>query len=80
MIAVAETMLVVMEKVAETMGKRQRNRLWAPKGLRAIGKIFTEKEHDDAAGFGENPVLEKTDAELKEESYRALWDPFSRTM
>ncbi|KZP26783.1 hypothetical protein FIBSPDRAFT_731732 [Athelia psychrophila] len=75
-IVTAEAMLEVMEKVGHTMGKRQQNRLWAPKGLRAIAKIFTDKADDDAAGFGENPGMEKTDAQLKEESYRR--DPDSR--
>ena len=70
-IVTAEAMLSVMEKMGHTLGKRQKNRLWAPKGLRAIGKVFTDRDHDEAAAFGENPSPEKTEAQVKEESYRA---------
>ncbi|KAF7972398.1 hypothetical protein HWV62_18046 [Athelia sp. TMB] len=75
-IVTAEAMLAVMEKMGHTLGKRQKNRLWAPKGLRAIGKVFTDRDHDEAAAFGENPSPEKTEAQVKEESYRR--DPDSR--
>lgn len=66
-----DVLLIFMEKTGETLTKRKKNRLWAPKGLRAIAKIFTDKSHvDEAAEFGENPMPEKSDAEKKEETYR----------
>ncbi|KZP19305.1 hypothetical protein FIBSPDRAFT_1045659 [Athelia psychrophila] len=77
LIATADALLAVMEQVGRTMGKRHGRRLWAPKGLRAVGKLFTDRSQDDgAAAFGEDPAMEKTEERAEEESYRR--DPDSR--
>lgn len=67
LIVVADILLAFMEKVRETVEKRKKNRLWAPKGLRAIKKLFTEDAHDEDGAFGEDRSTEK--AEESVESY-----------
>jgi hypothetical protein len=59
-----------MEQVRTTLEKRKHSRLWAPKGLRAIKKFLTERDHEDAAAFGEDSAPEKTETEINEVSYR----------
>jgi len=70
LIVVGDSLLSFMEQVRATLEKRKHNRLWAPKGLRAIKKFFTESDHEDGAAFGEDRAPEKTEPELNGESYR----------
>jgi hypothetical protein len=70
LIVVGDVLLSFMEQVRATLEKRKNNRLWAPKGLRAIKKFVTERDHQDGAAFGEDPEPEKTETELMQGSYR----------
>jgi len=74
-IVVGDVLLSLMHQVRATMEKRKSNRLWAPKGLRAIKKFFTERDHEDGATFGEDRAPEKTEFGLND-SFRQ--DPDSR--
>ena len=77
LIVVGDVLLSLMEQVRTTSEKRKSNRLWAPKGLRAIKKLFTERNHDDtAAAFGEDEVPEQTETELKQGSYSECYSLF----
>jgi hypothetical protein len=69
-IVVGDVLLAFVEQVRATLEKRKNNRLWAPKGIRAINKFFTERDHEDAALFGEDQTPEKTEIGIKQESYR----------
>lgn len=74
LIATVEGVLGVMEMTRETNAKRKRNRLWAPKGLRAIGKIVgTKRTQGDVDGtFGEEPKpIEETMQD--DETYSAFF-------
>jgi hypothetical protein len=70
LIVVGDVLLSFMEQVKATGEKRKNNRLWAPKGLRSIKKLFTERDDEDAAPFGEDRAPEKTEIELNQNSYR----------
>lgn len=70
LIVVGDVLVTFMEQERVTLEKRKHPRLWAPKGLRAIKKFFTEKDHEDAAAFGEESAPEKTATGINEESYR----------
>ncbi|KIM71841.1 hypothetical protein PILCRDRAFT_93686 [Piloderma croceum F 1598] len=76
LIVVGDVLVTFMEQVRTTLEKRKHPRLWAPKGLRAIKKFLTERDHEDAAVFGEDSAPEKTETGINEESYRR--DPDSR--
>lgn len=67
---VADGLLAVMVKVRDTTAERERNTLWAPKGLRALKKLFTEREHEDGAEFGEDRSPETPEKNTADESYR----------
>ncbi|KAJ7595105.1 hypothetical protein C8J56DRAFT_1013068 [Mycena floridula] len=74
LIGVAEAALGIMESVANITAKRTKNRLWAPAGLRKIGKALREKDRgDEAEAFGEDLKPAEDD---EEESYRR--DPDSK--
>ena len=75
LIVVADVLLTFLSKVADTNKKRRKNRLWAPKGLRAIAKIWGERPHEDEPSLGEDRS-DKSDADVKDELYRR--DPDSR--
>ncbi|KAF9261644.1 hypothetical protein L218DRAFT_961130 [Marasmius fiardii PR-910] len=54
LIAVSESTLALMELVSRTSAKRQRNRLWAPKGIRKLGSLLRQGDDDDIAVTGED--------------------------
>ncbi|KAG7095005.1 hypothetical protein E1B28_005799 [Marasmius oreades] len=54
LIAVSESTMVLMQLVSRTLAKRDRNRLWAPKGLRKLGTLLRQKDDDDIAVTGED--------------------------
>ena len=70
LIVAGDVLVSFMEQVKITSEKRSRPRLWAPKGLRAIKKFLTEKDHEDTAAFGEDSAPEETETEINEKSYR----------
>ncbi|KII87451.1 hypothetical protein PLICRDRAFT_163585 [Plicaturopsis crispa FD-325 SS-3] len=76
LMSTAHVIVMFMEKVRETQGRRKKNRLWAPKELRAIAKLVTQREREDGAlGDDVKPQAEAADVE-HEEDYRR--DPDSR--
>lgn len=66
----ADGLLSLMEKVRDTAAERKTNKLWAPKGLRTLKKLFTERDHEDGAEFGEDRSPEKPEAKVTNDSYR----------
>lgn len=66
----ADGLLLFMQKVKDTTAERKTIRLWAPKGLRTLKKLFTERDHEDGAEFGEDRSAEKPEDDLKTDSYR----------
>jgi hypothetical protein len=75
LIVVGDVLLSLMEQVNATLEKRKNNRLWVPKGLRAIKKLYTERGHEDGADFGEDRAPEMTETELTQKSYREYISP-----
>ncbi|KAF5353705.1 hypothetical protein D9758_008696 [Tetrapyrgos nigripes] len=78
LVAVTEALLRLMELMRATVAKRRVNRLWAPKGLRALWKLFTVRgDENDRAALGDE-TLPKGDetGELEDRLYRR--DPDSR--
>jgi hypothetical protein len=61
MIVVADSIIELMENVQGKVEKRVNNRIWAPKGLRALGKLFVSKDHDAVGGFGEDTQPDEAD-------------------
>ncbi|KAK7451262.1 hypothetical protein VKT23_012602 [Stygiomarasmius scandens] len=79
LIGVAEALLPLMELVRTTMGKRERERLWAPKGLRAVWKLVSVKGDGEDRVFGDEhgkKEVKEEEAAWEEERYRL--DPDSR--
>ncbi|PCH37055.1 hypothetical protein WOLCODRAFT_140699 [Wolfiporia cocos MD-104 SS10] len=78
MVAVAQAVKALVESVGETATRRRKNRLWAPKGLRMIGKALTQRGNASDQATGEDPVPpEETGAKEREErQYRR--DPDGR--
>ncbi|GBE84358.1 hypothetical protein BKA93DRAFT_807068 [Sparassis latifolia] len=72
LMVVANAILSLVEAVAATARKRQRNHLWMPKGLRAIAKILTSKRDavDQAMGMEENPPEEEDSRQKEDWSYK----------
>ncbi|KAF5390378.1 hypothetical protein D9757_005305 [Collybiopsis confluens] len=57
LVSLSESILKTMDVVRTTVGKRTKNRLWAPRGLRQIGKLFRVKgvgEDENGVALGEN--------------------------
>lgn len=61
LIVLSDSIIHLMELVQTTAGKRKKNRLWAPGGLRAIGKALLSRGDvsDQAAGEDETPPAEE---------------------
>lgn len=73
LVVLADAIIGLMEYVQLTAHKRRKNRLWAPGGLRALGRAIMSRgdTSDQAAGEDHAP---QPDEEVKEEEgpYRAL--------
>jgi hypothetical protein len=65
----SDAILALMDKVTETTHKRLSNRFWAPKGLRAIGKLFTARGDKDDGAFGEDTSPIPDASTQREEPY-----------
>ncbi|KAJ3778200.1 hypothetical protein FB446DRAFT_714691 [Lentinula raphanica] len=85
LVSLSEAVISMMNIVRSTIAKRHKNRLWAPKGLRKIGKIFSgtggsAEEADGGQAFGEDAIPSKVDQEevggVQGNSYKL--DPDSR--
>lgn len=77
LITSAEAILDLLLKVQETSRKRTKSRLWAPKGLRAVGKVLLGRNHNDSQaqtilGEGERPEIDQIE-EAEEEPYREFY-------
>jgi hypothetical protein len=79
LIMVSDSILEFMEKVQEKVEKRTTTRLWAPKGLRALGKLFLSRGDDRDATLGEDTSLgvpgddDMPDYGWPDEKYRAAF-------
>jgi len=64
-VVVSEAILRVVETVREITGKRRKNRLWAPKGLRQlVHAFFIEKSTEgDLRAYGETEEVNEIDPE-----------------
>ncbi|TFK50476.1 hypothetical protein OE88DRAFT_1736022 [Heliocybe sulcata] len=80
LLASGEATKELMENVAGITQKRRRRRVWAPSGLRKIGKLFRERGQEDAEQtFGEDLNAEERKREPEGEWEReARRDPDSR--
>ena len=80
LVSVVEGTLEVMEIVSSTVSKRVRNRVWAPKGLRKLGKLLRSKGDGKAEqSFGDDTG--RVDEENEEEeggNYRMFFLLFLR--
>jgi hypothetical protein len=54
LISASECVVLFLETVQGKVEKRTKNRLWAPKGLRALWKLFTARGDAANAAFGED--------------------------
>ncbi|KAJ4488072.1 hypothetical protein J3R30DRAFT_3433086 [Lentinula aciculospora] len=68
LVSLSEAVIAMMNIVRSTIAKRQRNRLWAPKGLRKIGKLLkgaggSGEEADAGQVFGEDAIPTKSEEE-----------------
>ncbi|KAJ3987146.1 hypothetical protein F5890DRAFT_1571904 [Lentinula detonsa] len=84
LVSLSEAMIGMMNTVRSTIAKRQKNRLWAPKGLRKIGKLLkgaggSGEEADGGQAFGEDAMPGKVeDVFAAEASNIHKLDPDSR--
>ena len=58
-----------MHVVLEISGKRQRSRLWAPKGLRAVWKLLTDEDQDSSQTIGEDARPEDVTQEVSQRHF-----------
>jgi hypothetical protein len=72
LIVFATGILAFMELVKDTMAKRKDNRIWAPKGLRTLGKLLLAKGDKRDRAFGDDAAPTTDDVEESTESYREL--------
>jgi hypothetical protein len=72
LIVFATGTLAFMKLVKDTMAKRKNNRIWAPKGLRALGKLLLAKGDKQDRAFGDDAAPTTEDVEESTESYREL--------
>lgn len=70
MVTAGEAIKALGEYVSTMTHKRRRNRLWAPKGLRMIGKVLTQRGTDSEGGTGEDPVSSQEKSEKDENPYK----------
>ncbi len=71
LVSVVEGTLEVMEIVSLTVSKRRRNRVWAPKGLRKLGKLLRSKGDGKAEqSFGDDTGRVEEEGEEEEGNYR----------
>ncbi|EED82525.1 predicted protein [Postia placenta Mad-698-R] len=70
MVIAGQAIKALGEYVSTTAHKRRRNRLWAPKGLRMIGKVLMQRGTDSEGGTGEDPVSSQEKSEKDENPYK----------
>ncbi|KZT25917.1 hypothetical protein NEOLEDRAFT_1132953 [Neolentinus lepideus HHB14362 ss-1] len=81
LLGTADATLSLMDNVASLVGKRRRRRLWAPKGIRALGKVFRERQGADGEQtLGEDVDAQdrKVDGDMEKWEREAGRDPDSR--
>ncbi|KAI8970891.1 hypothetical protein BD414DRAFT_501521 [Trametes punicea] len=76
LVAVSHGIFSLAEVVSETARKRPRARLWAPKGLRAIGKLLCSGRGGGEEAVGEDPQPEQAVESEEKREYKR--DPDSR--
>ncbi|KAH9896908.1 hypothetical protein C8Q73DRAFT_642067 [Cubamyces lactineus] len=76
LIAVSNGIISLAEDVNEIAMKRQHARLWAPKGLRAIGKLLRSRRGAGEDAVGEDPEPEEVVESEEKREYKL--DPDSR--
>ncbi|KAF8831393.1 hypothetical protein HHX47_DHR1000519 [Lentinula edodes] len=83
LVSLSEAVIAMMNIVRTTTAKRQQNRLWAPKGLRKIGKLLrgaggSGEEADGGQAFGEDAIPSKEDFDDTGSEKSHKLDPDSR--
>ncbi|KZT02812.1 uncharacterized protein LAESUDRAFT_729774 [Laetiporus sulphureus 93-53] len=71
LVTVAKSAKAVVEVIGDTARKRRQNRLWAPKGIRAIGKLITQRGDAGERALGEDPAPfeEEEPEQVNEKAY-----------
>ncbi|GAA5916631.1 hypothetical protein JCM5296_002963 [Sporobolomyces johnsonii] len=78
LVCYAEALLTFIRQVNELEGKRRRNKVWAPTGLRKVGNLLRGgKSNNTFAGDGENPdklehLDDEDDGEKKADEKKAV--------
>ncbi|GAA5938678.1 hypothetical protein JCM1841_000639 [Sporobolomyces salmonicolor] len=78
LVCYAEALLAFIRQVNELEGKRRRNKIWAPTGLRKVGNLLKGgKSNNTFAGDGENPdkleqLSEEDDREKESDEMKAV--------
>lgn len=77
LISTSSAVLGFMEEVRDLVGKRKKNRLWAPSGLRRLWKLVGAKgdQTDGAAAFGEDVTVQSKGlgGVVEEKEYREFF-------
>lgn len=71
LIVTSDGLLSFMELVRNTVSKRKNQRLWAPKGLRKLGKLFTVRGGKTDGVFGDDAAPLAADLDQDDQEYRA---------
>ncbi|KAL5483606.1 hypothetical protein ACEPAI_8838 [Sanghuangporus weigelae] len=83
LVVVTDAILLLAEFVRSTCAKRRKSRLWAPRGLRALGNWLLKRNKDDEdddfedpLGTGQDPISKGDSESVNEKPYKR--DPDSR--
>ncbi|CCM03466.1 uncharacterized protein FIBRA_05599 [Fibroporia radiculosa] len=77
-VVVSQGVNALAEVIGETARKRRRNRLWAPKGLRTIWNVLSQKDGSTEEAVGEDPVRPEEEGEEYKEEKDYRRDPDGR--